>query len=94
MTDPEPGDQIAWAADGYEGIVVTAPRRARVERDAFAQRVADIALLNRDVATLHAALRREFDGQFELDTGRRRGDVPSTQVRVTLLPPRGAPNPD
>ncbi len=94
MTDPEQIEQIAWSADGYEAIVVTAPRRSRAERDGFAQRVADIALLNRDVATLHSALRREFDGHFELDTGRRRGDGPAAHVRVTLLPPRGTPNPD
>lgn len=88
---------IAWAADGYDSISVSAPRRSRAELEAFARGVADEALLNRSVHSLLAALRGRYGATFELD--RRAADVradPPGQVYLALSldPPRGQPNPD
>ena len=85
--------RIEWAADGYTAIRVYASHRPQEELDAFARRVADHALLNRDVQTLLAALRREFDGTFDLDQ-RETDDLATSHVVVALHPPQGTPNPD
>jgi hypothetical protein len=96
--DLRSGVRIAWAADGYTAIRVVAPRRPQLELDAFASGVADEALMNRDLRALRSALRRRFDGTFDID-GRQRGmdlgggpDEPYVLVR--LHPPKGEPNPD
>jgi hypothetical protein len=84
--------RIAWQADGYEAIVVRGRFRARGELETFARDVADLALLERRLADLSAALRARFPGAFDL-----RAEEPVRgpwQVVVTLHPPRGQPNPD
>lgn len=90
--------RIAWAGEGFESIRVSAPRRDRHELDEFARGVADEALLNRTVQDLRAALRRRFDGTFDLDARDARrlaaGSPDEPHVVVTLHPPRGEPNPD
>jgi hypothetical protein len=88
---------IAWAADGYDWISVTAPRRSREELETFASGVADEALLNRSVQSLLAALRARFGASFELDrrAAAVRGDPPGqVYLALSLHPPRGEPNPD
>ena len=90
--------RIAWSGEGYEQIRVVAPRRSRQELDDFARGVADEALLNRTLQDLRSALRRRFDGTFDVDgrDARRLGRNPTDEphVLVTLHPPRGEPNPD
>jgi hypothetical protein len=86
--------RIAWEADGFVGVRVVALRRSRSELVEYARRVADAALMNRTVGTLRSALRHEFDGAFEFDTGVGRGDRQDRHVVVTFHPPRGEPNPD
>jgi hypothetical protein len=89
--------RIAWAADGYQSITVSAPRRSRAELEEFARGVADEALLNRSVRELHTALRRRFGATFEID--RRPSPAPAdaelgSTLALSLDPPRGEPNPD
>ena len=84
--------RIAWAAEGFQSVQVFAPRRSESELGDFARGVADAALLNRSSAGLLVALRRAYDGTFDL-----REDVVDAHDRrviVTLHPPRGNPNPD
>lgn len=87
-------DTIAWAADGFAAIRVTAPRRSRAEQAEFAAAVADVALFDRTLDRLQAGLRERFPGQFDLLPQRhvREGEEPYVLVR--LHPPRGEPNPD
>jgi hypothetical protein len=90
--------RIAWAGDGYESISVAAPRRGRDELDEFASGVADEALLNRTLHDLRTALRRRFDGTFDIEGRDARrlgtGSREEPHVLVTLHPPHGEPNPD
>jgi hypothetical protein len=96
--DLRAGVRIAWAADGYTSIRVVAPRRPHLELDAFASGVADEALVNRDLRALRSALRRRFDGTFDIDTRQRGMDLgggpDEPYVLVRLHPPKGEPNPD
>ena len=96
--DLRPGVRIAWSADGFSAIRMTAPGRPRAELDAFASGVADDALVNRDLQSLTAALRRRFGGTFDVDEqqpGTDPGGGPDEPfVLVRLHPPRGTPNPD
>ena len=84
--------RIAWTADGLEAIHVYAPRRSDEELADFARGVADEALLNRTVHDLVAALRRLYDGTFEVQRRVRGGG--EARLHITLHPPRGTPNPD
>lgn len=90
--------RIAWSADGYVAIKVLAPRRSHAELDAFVRGVADEALVHRDLHALTSALRRRFDGTFDVEgraPGTELGGGPAEpEVLVTLHPPRGEPNPD
>lgn len=86
--------RIAWEADGFLGVRIVALRRPREEIVDYARRVADAALMNRTVLTLRSALREEFGGAFELDTGIGRGDWQDRHVVITFHPPRGMPNPE
>ncbi|HEV8516224.1 MAG TPA: hypothetical protein VGQ47_01135 [Candidatus Limnocylindrales bacterium] len=96
--DIEPAVRIAWAGAGYTQIKVVAPRRTRGDLDAFASGIADEALVNRDYASLRAALRRRFGGTFDIDArqpGSELGGGPAEPlVLVTLHPPKAEPNPD
>jgi hypothetical protein len=83
---------IAWEADGYSAIDVYARWRSRAELTAFARDVADAALVNRTVADLGTALRREHPGEFDLVPYPHERAGPRVVVR--LHPPRGEPNPD
>lgn len=85
---------IAWSAEDYDTIRVTAPHRPAAELAEFGRRVADVALLDRTVHTLHSALRAEFGGTFDLETGQGRGDRRARTVEVRFHPPRRDPNPD
>lgn len=85
---------IAWDAEDYRQIRVTGWRRSREELAEFARGVADVALLNRTVGTLRTALRERFGGTFDLDARSGRDRVPEPHVLVSMLPPRGEPNPD
>ncbi len=86
--------RIAWAADGFAVIRVLAPRRSRSELAAFARTVADVALVERTLVGLRAALRDLHPGAFELQAHRlvREGEEP--HVTITLNPPKGEPNLD
>ena len=86
--------RIGWDADGYSAIRVYARRRPQDELLSFGSRVGDVALLNRTVPDLHAALRAEFDATFDLDPRGARGDGEEPFVLVSLHPPPGEPNPD
>lgn len=88
----EGGVRIAWSAEGFEEIHVVAPRRTTRESDAYARGVADAALMNRTVADLRTALRREFPGEFDLLAVPH--DVRGPKVIVRFHPPPGDPNPD
>jgi hypothetical protein len=91
--DPMDGSvRIAWEADGYSAIDVYARWRPRAELAAFARDVADAALVNRTLADLRVALRREHPGEFELVPYPHERSGPRVVVR--LNPPRGEPNPD
>jgi hypothetical protein len=83
--------RIAWSADGYEAIDVYARWRPRADVDGFARTVADAALMNRTVADLQRALRRDFGGDVEIRADRRAGPA---RIVVSFLPPPGEPNPD
>ncbi len=86
--------RIDWAGDGRNLIRVYAPWRGEGELTSFARRVADLALVNRTVADLTAALRGEFDGTFDLDTREPESEGGEGAVVVSLHPPAGTPNPD
>jgi hypothetical protein len=87
-------ETIAWDADGFLAIKVSAPRRSRAELTEFARGVADVALLERTLVRLQGGLRERFPGAFDLLPQRhvREGEVPHVLVR--LHPPKGEPNPD
>ncbi|MBA2554557.1 MAG: hypothetical protein H0V10_12900 [Geodermatophilaceae bacterium] len=84
--------RIAWEADGFVGVRVVAARRPASELAEYARRVADAALFNRTTQTLRSALRHEFGGAFDFDTGVGRGDWRDGHLVVTFHPPRGTPN--
>ncbi len=84
--------RIAWDADGYRTIRVSAPRRSHDELAEFGRMVADEALVNRTVAALRMALRHLAGATFDLDTRATGGGEP--YIDVVLHPPRGIPNPD
>ena len=86
--------RIDWAGDDRDLIRVYAPWRPENELTSFARRVADLALVNRTVPELTAALRAEFDGTFDLDTREPEADGGEGAVVVSLHPPVGTPNPD
>jgi hypothetical protein len=86
--------RIDWAGDDQNLIRVYAPWRSEDELTAFARRVADLALLNRTVPDLSAALRAEFDGTFDLDTREPEAQDGEAAVVVSLHPAAGTPNPD
>ncbi|CAN5697090.1 hypothetical protein BH18CHL1_BH18CHL1_08990 [soil metagenome] len=86
------GVRIAWTADGFESIQVVAPWRPAEDLAAFARAVADAALIERTLAALSIALRRDHPGAFELVPVRH--DKRGAKVIVRLLPPPGEPNPD
>ena len=84
--------RIAWQADGFEAIFVRARFRPARELEVFATEVADLALLERTLADLRTALRKQYPGAFDLLT-----DEPlsaPSRVIVSFHPPRGEPNPD
>ena len=84
--------RIAWQADGFEAIVVRARFRPSEQLEAFAKGVADVALLERTLPDLRAALRTSYPGSFDLIT-----DEPVSEpwrVIVSFHPPLGQPNPD
>jgi hypothetical protein len=83
---------IAWQADGYDSIVVRARFRPAGELEAFARGVADVALLERSLPELRAALRRRFPGAFDLHTLEPVSGP--WRVVVSFHPPRREPNPD
>ena len=93
MREMDGSVRIVWTADGFGAIRVMAPHRPGEELDAFAGRVADHALLNRDVQTLTSALRAEFAATFDIDP-REHDDPARAQVVISLHPPQGTPNPD
>lgn len=84
--------RIAWHADGFEAIIVRARFRPPREVEAFASRVADVALLERTLPDLRTALRKRFPGEFDLVTDEPRS-APG-RVIVSFHPPPGEPNPD
>lgn len=92
MHELDEGVRIAWTADGFESIQVLAPWRPAADLVAFARAVADAALVDRTLAALSIALRREYPGAFELVPVRH--DKHGAKVIVRLLPPPGKPNPD
>jgi hypothetical protein len=84
--------RIAWQVDGFEAIFVRARFRPAGELSSFATGVADLALLERTLPDLRAALRKRYPGAFDLLT-----DEPVStpgRVIVSFHPPRGKPNPD
>jgi hypothetical protein len=84
--------RIAWEVEGFVGVRVVALRRPESELAEYARRVADAALFNRTTQTLRSALRQEFGGAFDFDTGVGRGDWRDGHLVVTFHPPRGTPN--
>lgn len=78
-------------AEGLESIHVHARWRSRAELDSYARGVADAALVNRSLAELRIALRRQFLGAFDLEVVRH--DERDPHVVVRFHPPRGEPNP-
>jgi hypothetical protein len=84
--------RIAWQADGYDAILVRARFRPPEQRDHFARGVADLALLERSLPDLRAALRRHFPGAFDLLT--QEPVSGPWQVIVSFHPPPGEPRPD
>ncbi len=98
MQEPDGSVRIAWTGNDHTSIKVAAPRREWEELSAFARDVADVALLNRDLPALHAALRSRFGATFELETraepDAREEEQTGEFVLVTLHPPQGMPNPD
>ncbi|HEX5466337.1 MAG TPA: hypothetical protein VFW92_06645 [Candidatus Limnocylindrales bacterium] len=87
---------IAWEADGYAAIQVRAPRRSTDELRAFADSVADLALVHRSAAALRLALRERLppDPGFEVSPRPRQRRIGDARLVVTLRPPRGEPSPD
>jgi hypothetical protein len=83
---------IAWHADGFEAILVRARFRPSHELERFARDVADVALLERTVGTLRAALRQRHPGAFDLHTQEPSGGP--WRVVISFHPPRREPNPD
>lgn len=83
--------RIAWQAEDFGGIRVSAPRHSTAELSSFAREVADVALLNRTVAELRHALRTRFGGTFDFET---RSPAREPYIQVVLHPPRAEPNPD
>ena len=86
--------RIDWTGDDRSHIRVYAPWRAEDELTSFARRVADLALVNRSVPDLTAALRAEFDGTFDVDTREPETEGGEAAVVVSLHPPAGTPKPD
>jgi len=84
--------RIAWQADGFEAILVRARFRPASQRDEFARGVADVALLERNLPDLQAALRACYPGAFDLITDRSLSGP--GRVIVSFHPPPGEPNPD
>ena len=84
--------RIAWQADGFEAIFVRARFRSPRELEVYASGVADVALLERNLADLRTALRKRFPGAFDLVT--REPAAAPGQVVISFHPPRGEPNPD
>lgn len=92
MLEPDGTMRIAWQAEGFEAIVVRARFRTAAELEAYARRVADVALLERSLPDLRTGLQDQFPGAFDLVL-RQPADAP-WQVVVSFHPPRGEPNPD
>jgi hypothetical protein len=84
--------RIAWVADGYRSIDVYGRWRTADELATFAREVADVALVNRSVAELRAALRVARPGEFDLVVHPH--DASGPRVVIRLNPPPGEPNPD
>jgi len=84
--------KIAWHADRFEAILVRARFRPSEELEGYASGVADVALLERSLADLRRALRKQYPGEFDLVT--REPLSASWQVIISFHPPRGEPNPD
>lgn len=84
--------RIAWTAEGYVAIHVYARFWPQSQLGDYASAVADAALINRTVADLRRALRREFGGALEIEAPD--ADAPDQRVAVRFNPPRGVPNPD
>jgi hypothetical protein len=92
MLEQDGSIRIAWLADGFEAILVRARFRPADQAAAFARGVADVALLERSLDDLRAALRARFPGAFDLITSQPAGRP--GQVIVSFHPPPGEPNPD
>ena len=92
MIEPDGSVRIAWQADGYEAIHVTARFRQRAELEEYARGVADAALFERTVHDLRVALRRMFPGSFDLTTREPSGGP--RRVVIAFHPPRGEGRPD
>ena len=83
---------IAWQSGPFEAIIVRARFRPTQELQAFANGVADIALLERTLPDLRTALRRRYPGAFDMIT--REPASSPWHVIITFHPPKGEPNPD
>jgi len=84
--------RIAWQADGFEAILVRARFRPPAQLHAYARGVADVALLERSLPDLRAALRACYPGAYDLITDQPVGGP--WRVIVSFHPPPGEPNPD
>lgn len=90
---PDGSTRIDWHAEDYVAIHVYARFWPPEDAAHFAQQVANVALVNRTVADLRRALRRELGGSaFEMEAPD--ADAPDRRVRISFHPPRGTPNPD
>lgn len=83
---------ISWYADGFEAILVRARFRPQEELLALARGVADVALMERSLSQLGAALGRAYPGAFDLAAPRVHAQP--GRVVVSFHPPKGTPNPD
>jgi hypothetical protein len=92
MLEQDGSIRITWSAEGFEAILVRARFRPVEQLVAFARGVADVALLERTLAGLRAALRERFPGAFDLVTSEPA--AAPWHVVVSFHPPPGEPNPD
>ena len=80
LIEPDGSIRIAWEADGYEAIHVLARFRERHELEAWARGIADIALFERTLPELRAALVREWPGAFTLSSRGPAGEIGRAHV--------------
>lgn len=92
LIEPDGSIRIAWQADGFEAIHVLARFRERAELEEWARGVADIALFERSLPALRAAIVRTWPGACTIGTRRSPGGA--SRVVVSFLPPRGEGRPD